>query len=219
MRRPREDLILTRAPGGPWTLERQNGDLADGEAAAALLEGLRRLEFGPALEAGSVASGLGPADSVRVRALDASGRELFDGWFGRRVFARSAYFRARDGAPVRLASGLDPDLLTRPATDWREPRLMPGGCPGGLEASTGDRGGACRTRRPSSCAPCAPRVGPTRRSPGSTGSTSRCCGCARRTGAASSSATAAASSGSCGSSVGRRPCACPPPPSKPRPPI
>ena len=136
IRRPRQDLILTREPGGAWMHEKA-ADLADGEAASALLEGLRRLEFGPALEAGAVASGLGPADVARVTVLDGSGRRLFDGWFGRRVFARSAYFRAREDAPVRLASGLDPELLTRPASLWREPRLLPGGCPEGLEASAG----------------------------------------------------------------------------------
>ncbi len=134
VRRPREDLILTREANGPWLVARQE-DLADAESVELLLSGLRALEFGPSLGASqdAVASGLGPADSLRVRVLDDSGRVLFDGEFGRRVFGRSAYFRRREGEPVRLAAGLDPELLTRPATAWREPRLLPRGCPEGAE--------------------------------------------------------------------------------------
>ena len=134
VRRPREDLIISRDAGGPWVVARQD-DLADAEAVELLLSGLRSLAFGPPVapsEAG-LASGLGPADSSRVRVLDAAGRPLFDGLFGRRVFGRSAYFRAYDRDAVRLATGLDPDLLLRSSEQWREPRLLPGGCDGGLE--------------------------------------------------------------------------------------
>lgn len=140
VRRPREDLILTREAGGSWLVARQD-DLADAEAVERLLSGLRALTFGPALGAAdaAVASGLGPADSLRLRVLDDAGHALFDGEFGRRVFARSAYFRSRDGDPVRLATGLEPELLTRPATAWREPRLLPGGCADGLEVLTPGR--------------------------------------------------------------------------------
>ncbi len=134
VRRPREDLIITRDAGGPWTVARQD-DLADSEAVELLLSGLRGLTFGPpvAPAAAGLASGLGPADSARVRVLDAAGHPQVDGLFGRRLFGRSAYFRARDQDEVRLASGLDPDLLQRSASQWREPRLLPGGCAGGLE--------------------------------------------------------------------------------------
>lgn len=134
VRRPREDLILTRDDAGPWIVARQD-DLADAEAVGLLLDGLRSLSFGPpvAPPSGGLASGLGPADAVRVRALDAAGRPLFDGLFGRRLLARSSYFRASDREPVRTASGLDPELLLRSSAQWREPRLMPGGCAGGLE--------------------------------------------------------------------------------------
>lgn len=134
VRRPREDLILTREAGGPWMIARQD-DLADTEAVELLLSGLRALAFGPpvAPSAAGLASGLGPADSSRVRVLDAAGRPLFDGLFGRRLFGRSAYFRAYDQDAVRLATGVDPELLLRSSAQWREPRLLPGGCAGGLE--------------------------------------------------------------------------------------
>lgn len=134
VRRPREDLILAREAGGPWLVSRQN-DLADSEAVERLLEGLRSLTFGPPVAPPSLAlaGGLGPADSARVRVLDEGGRALFDGLFGRRLFGRSVYFRSRDDAPVRLASGVEPELLLRSGSQWREPRLLPGGCDGGLE--------------------------------------------------------------------------------------
>ena len=134
VRRPREDLILTRDTEGPWVVARQD-DLADSEAVESLLSGLRSLSFGPivAPAGGAAASGLGPADAARVRVLDAAGRTLFDGFFGRRLFGRSSYFQAAEGAPVRLAAGLEPELLLRSSGQWREPRLLPGGCPGGLE--------------------------------------------------------------------------------------
>ncbi|MDD5305211.1 MAG: hypothetical protein PHS14_19090 [Elusimicrobia bacterium] len=134
VRRPREDLIISREAGGPWVVARQN-DLADAESVELLLSGLRSLSFGPPVassEAG-LASGLGPADATRVRVLDEAGRPLFDGLFGRRLFGRSSYFRARDGDAVRLATGPDPELLLRSSAQWREPRLLPGGCAGGLE--------------------------------------------------------------------------------------
>jgi hypothetical protein len=134
LRRPREDVILTREMGGPWIVARQD-DLADAESIDLLLNGLRSVSFGApvaAADAGA-ASGLGPADSTRVRVLDEAGRTLFDGLFGRRLFGRSAYFRASDRDAVRLATGVDPELLLRSAAQWREPRLLPGGCAGGLE--------------------------------------------------------------------------------------
>lgn len=136
VRRPREDLILAREPDGRWLVERQN-DLADAEAVDLLLQGLSSLEFGPPIApaAAGLAHGLGPADSARVRVLDQSGRPLFDGQFGRRLFGRSAYFRAADSDPVRMATGLDGELLTRASGQWREPRLLPGGCSEGLEVS------------------------------------------------------------------------------------
>jgi len=134
VRRPREDLILTREPSGPWIVARHD-DLADSEAVEALLGGLRSLTFGPPV-AGSgaaAASGLGPADAARVRVLDYAGRTLFDGFFGRRLFGSSSYFQEGEGRAVRLADGLDPELLLRSSGQWREPRLIPGGCPEGLE--------------------------------------------------------------------------------------
>jgi len=137
VRRPREDLILSREAGGEWLVERLN-DLADAEAVELLLSGLRSLEFGPPIApAGAgLASGLGPADSSRVRVLDAAGRPIFDGLFGRRLYGLSSYFRARDQDEVRVATGLDPELLLRSGGRWREPRLLPGGCDGGLEVFT-----------------------------------------------------------------------------------
>lgn len=134
VRRPREDLILSREAGGPWVVARQD-DLADAEAVELLLSGLRSLSFGPpvAPSGAGLASGLGPADSSRVRVLDEAGRPLFDGLFGRRLFGRSSYFRASDQDTVRLATGVDPELLLRSSGQWREPRLLPGGCAGGLE--------------------------------------------------------------------------------------
>lgn len=137
VRRPREDLILTRDDGGPWVVSRHD-DLADAEAVELLLSGLRSLEFGSPIaspEAG-LASGLGPADASRVRVVDAAGRPLFDGLFGRRLFGRSLYFRATDQDEVRLATGVDPELLLRSSAQWREPRLLPGGCAAGLEVFT-----------------------------------------------------------------------------------
>lgn len=139
VRRPREDLILTREAGGPWLVESRvaglENDVADAEAVALLLNGLRSLEFSAPVAPGSagLASGLGPADSSRVRVLDEGGRPLFDGLFGRRLFRRSVYFRARDEDAVRLAIGADPELLLRSNGQWREPRLLPGGCADGLE--------------------------------------------------------------------------------------
>lgn len=134
IRRPREDLILTRDDAGPWMVARLD-DLADEEAVALLLSGLRSLTFGPpaAPASAALAGGLGPADAIRVRALDAAGRTLFDGFFGRRLVGRSAYFRTGERDAVRVASGLDPELLLRAGPQWREPRLLPGGCAGGLE--------------------------------------------------------------------------------------
>lgn len=134
IRRPREDLILSRDDAGPWTVARLD-DLADAEAVELLLSGLRALTFGPpaAPPSAALASGLGPADAIRVRALDAAGTTLFDGFFGRRLLGRSAYFRSGDRDAVRVASGLDPELLLRASPQWREPRLLPGGCAGGLE--------------------------------------------------------------------------------------
>lgn len=134
VRRPREDLILAREAGGPWVVARQD-DLADAESVELLLSGLRALTFGPpvAPPAAGLASGLGPADSSRVRVLDESGRVLFDGLFGRRLLGRSTYFRATDRDSVRVATGVDPELLLRSSAQWREPRLLPGGCAGGLE--------------------------------------------------------------------------------------
>lgn len=134
VRRPREDLIMTRETGGRWIVARQD-DLADAESVELLLSGLRALTFGPPIApAGAgLALGLGPADSVRVRVLDEAGRALFDGLFGRRLFGRSSYFRLTDKDSVRLAAGLDPELLLRSSGEWREPRLLPGGCAGGLE--------------------------------------------------------------------------------------
>lgn len=134
VRRPREDLILSREAGGPWVVSRQN-DLADSESVEQLLDGLRALTFGAPVAPSSfgLAGGLGPADSSRVRVLDESGRTLFDGYFGRRLLGRSAYFRVRDDGPVRLATGVEPELLLRSSSQWREPRLLPGGCSGGLE--------------------------------------------------------------------------------------
>ncbi|MBI5246857.1 MAG: hypothetical protein HY923_06720 [Elusimicrobia bacterium] len=157
VRRPREDLILARDPAGAWRLGRTN-DLADAQAVELLLGGLRALTFGPALGSDSavLASGLGPADSLRVRALDSSGAVLFDGVFGRRAFGRSAYFRAKEGDAVRLASGLDPEPLLRPVARWREPRLMPGGCSAGLEIA--GRGGWRRVSDDASRALCALRA-------------------------------------------------------------
>lgn len=135
VRRPREDLILAKGEDGVWAVEKHD-DIADAEAVERLLAGLRALHFGPPIapsEAGA-ATGLGPADSARVRALDSAGRALFDGLFGRRLLGTSAYFRASDDDAVRVASGLDPELLLRSGSQWREPRLVPGGCPGGAEA-------------------------------------------------------------------------------------
>jgi hypothetical protein len=134
VRRPREDLIITREAGGPWVVARQD-DLADAEAVELLLGGLRALSFGPpvAPPAAGPASGLGPADASRVRVLDEAARPLFDGLFGRRLFGLSSYFRASDRDAVRLATGVDPELLLRSSAQWREPRLLPGGCAGGLE--------------------------------------------------------------------------------------
>ncbi len=137
VRRPREDLILTREDERPWIVARQD-DLADAEAVELLLSGLSALAFGPpvAPPAAGLAYGLGPADSSRVRVLDAAGRPLFDGLFGRRLLGRSAYFRASDRDSVRVATGVDPELLLRSSAQWREPRLLPGGCAGGLEIFT-----------------------------------------------------------------------------------
>jgi hypothetical protein len=134
VRRPREDLIITRDAGGPWVIARQE-DLADAEAVELLLTGLRSLTFGPpvAPSAAGLSTGLGPADSARVRVLDEAGRPLFDGLFGRRLFGRSSYFRTSDRDEVRLATGVDPELLLRSSGQWREPRLLPGGCADGLE--------------------------------------------------------------------------------------
>ena len=134
VRRPREDLILTRDQGGPWIVARQP-DLADSEAVELLLSSLRTIEFGPALGPAdsAPASGLGPADSIRLRVLDSANKELFDGYFGRRVFSHSAYFRVGEQDAVRWASGLDPELLRRPSAQWREARVLPGGCQSGLE--------------------------------------------------------------------------------------
>lgn len=145
IRRPREDLILVREAGG-WFVDRQD-DAADSEAVESLLTGLRSLSFGPpaAPASAGMAHGLGPADSSRVRVLDAAGRPLFDGLFGRRLLGRSAYFRAADRDPVRVASGLDPELLLRSSAQWREPRLLPGGCDAGLELFAG---GAWRPASP-----------------------------------------------------------------------
>lgn len=137
VRRPREDLILAKGDDGVWAVEKHD-DLADAEAVERLLAGLRALQFGSPIapSAAGVAAGLGPADSARLRVLDSSGRALFDGLFGRRLVGTSAYFRASDRDPVRVASGLDPELLLRSGAQWREPRLMPGGCPAGAEAFT-----------------------------------------------------------------------------------
>lgn len=134
VRRPREDLIMTREAGGPWVVARQD-DVADSEAVELLLGGLRSLTFGPpvASSAEGLASGLGPADSARVRVLDEAGHVLFDGLFGRRALSRTCYFRAYDRDEVRLATGVDPELLQRSTGQWREPRLLPGGCAEGLE--------------------------------------------------------------------------------------
>jgi len=134
VRRPREDLILVRDAGGPWTVARQD-DLADADAVERLLSGLRSLTIGApvAPPSGGFASGLGPADAVRVRVLDAAGGVLFDGLFGRRLLGSTVYFRASDRDHVRVASGLDPELLLRSSAQWREPRLLPGGCADGLE--------------------------------------------------------------------------------------
>lgn len=134
VRRPREDLILAKGDDGTWAVEKHD-DLADAEAVERLLAGLRALQFGAPIapSAAGAATGLGPADSARVRALDSAGRPLFDGLFGRRLLGSSAYFRASDRDPVRVASGLDPELLLRSGAQWREPRLLPGGCPGGAE--------------------------------------------------------------------------------------
>ena len=138
VRRPREDVILETGEGR-WRVERQGNDFADSEAVESLLSGLRALAFGPAADDGAsaLAYGLGPADSTRVRVLDRSGSVLFDGRFGRRAFARSAWFRASDRDAIRLASGLDADLLARSSAEWRERRLLPGGCPEGLEFQRG----------------------------------------------------------------------------------
>lgn len=138
LRRPRGDVLLRRDAGGPWIV-RGEDDLADAAAVERLLAGLRALTFGPPVSdaTGGLASGLGPADSVRVNVLDAADGSLFAGSFGRRVFARSAYFRPYDDEPVRLAGGLDVDLLQRTSSQWREPRLLPLGCPEGLEARVG----------------------------------------------------------------------------------
>jgi hypothetical protein len=137
VRRPREDLILTREAGGPWIVARQD-DLADAESVELLLSGLRALSFGPpvAPPAAGLAYGLGPADSSRVRVLSESGRALFDGLFGRRLLGHSSYFRTADRDAVRVATGVDPELLLRSSAQWREPRLLPGGCDGGLEIFT-----------------------------------------------------------------------------------
>lgn len=134
VRRPREDLILTREAGGPWLVPRQD-DVAEAESVELLLGGLRSLEFGPPVASPSagLAHGLGPADASRVRVLDEAGRPLFDGLFGRRLFGRSAYFRPTDRDAIRIATGVDPDLLLRSSAQWREPRLLPGGCAAGLE--------------------------------------------------------------------------------------
>ena len=134
VRRPREDLIITREAGGPWVIVRQD-DLADAEAVELLLRGLQSLSLGPPVapaDAG-LACGLGPADCARVRVLDEAGRPLFDGLFGRRLFGRTSYFRASDQDAVLLATGVDPEILLRSSSQWREPRLLPAGCAGGLE--------------------------------------------------------------------------------------
>jgi hypothetical protein len=156
LRRPREDLLLNVGSDGSWYVARE-ADLADGEAVTQLLAGLRALKFGPSLTAETaLASGLGPADSTRLRVLDASGLALFDGYFGRRAFGRSAFFRARDGEAVRLASGLDPELLRLPSAQWRQPRLLPGGCPTGIEVA--DRGAWRRVADDAARGLCALRV-------------------------------------------------------------
>ncbi len=137
VRRPREDLILAKGDDGIWAVEKLD-DLADAEAVQRLLAGLRAVQIGAPIAppTAGLATGLGPADSARLRVLDTSGRALFDGLFGRRLLGASVYFRASDGDPVRVASGLDPELLLRSGAQWREPRLLPGGCPGGAEAFT-----------------------------------------------------------------------------------
>ena len=99
IRRPREDVVLEKRDG-VWTVARQE-DRADGEAIAALLEGLKNLDYSSVIAKGATAAhyGLGPADSVGVRVLDKKGILPFAGHFGSRVFDRSAHFRAseRDG--------------------------------------------------------------------------------------------------------------------------
>jgi len=134
IRRPREDLILVKSDDGAWVVEKHD-DLADAEAVARLLSGLRGFKAGApvAPPEGGLAAGLGPADSARVRVLDAAGRPLFDGLFGRRLLGRSSYFRSSDRDPVRVAAGPEPELLLRAGSQWREPRLLPGGCPSGVE--------------------------------------------------------------------------------------
>lgn len=141
VRRPREDVVLEKSDG-VWTVPRERGDLADAEGVELLLSGLRGLEFGPAADAGdsALAYGLGPADAAHVRVLDARSTVRFDGWFGRRAFARSAWFRASERDSVRLAAGLDSDLLWRTSQDWRERRALPGGCPQGVEVAGGGKG-------------------------------------------------------------------------------
>ncbi len=137
VRRAREDVLLERK-NGVWRVPRHD-DLADSESVALLLGQLAALEHGrpvaKASEAG--AYGLGPADAIAVTVHDEGGQKGFEARFGRRALSRSAYFRASERDGVRIAEGIDSDLLRRLASEWREPRLLPGGCPGGLEVSIG----------------------------------------------------------------------------------
>lgn len=139
--RPRGVIALTVGEDGRWRLERPD-DLADQEGARALLDGLRGLTLGPVVAGprDAAAHGLGPGDEVLVKVrARGSDRPVFIGRFGRRALGRRLHYRADSDAPIVLAEGPEPALLTRDADDWRETRLLPDGCDN-LEASAGKKG-------------------------------------------------------------------------------
>lgn len=119
--RPRRNLAFELSDGA-WVSARSGRAARPGEIER-LLGALRVLRAGPALapSSASAAYGLGPADSLRLRVTAADGGVLFDGEFGRRTAGAAAYFRARPGAPVRLAEGLDPESLRGAEDEWLLP--------------------------------------------------------------------------------------------------
>ena len=125
--RGRESFSLIQDAPGVWRVVPPD-DAADGDDAAAFLDGLRGLNPETRLTSDAAAYGLSADDATAVLVSNSGGRTLFTARFGRRGLGAAVHMSAAGGADAYLGAGPPVELLARGAQDWRDRRLLPAPC-------------------------------------------------------------------------------------------